>query len=108
MKKRIASVVCILVVCVVLGCLELAGQSSTQDKNDAATVKQLTVINCITGDTVLELTGEMTIVVDTENNQLKVVVDKDGSVINYSIGLSNIIYVVEDCETTKETKGTML
>lgn len=61
-------------------------------------VRQLTVINCIGGDTLFQMRGKMSITADTADNQLEVVVeDEDGSYKKHFIGLSdNVTYVVED------------
>lgn len=59
---------------------------------------QLTVINCIEGDVLFQMTGKMSITADTADNQLEVIVeDEDGSYKKHYIGLSdNVTYVLED------------
>lgn len=61
-------------------------------------VRQLTVINCLQGDVLFQMTGKMSITADTEDNQLEVIVeDEYGNYKKHFIGLSdNVTYVVED------------
>lgn len=60
-------------------------------------VRQITVINCIQGDVLFQMTGKMSIKADTEDNQLEVIVEDDGVYSKHFIGLSdNVTYVVED------------
>lgn len=40
-------------------------------------VRQITVINCFTGDVLFQMTGKMSIEVDTEDNQLEVIVEDE-------------------------------
>jgi hypothetical protein len=60
-------------------------------------VRQLTVINCIGGDVLFQMTGKMSITADTEDHQLEVIVeDENGNYQKHFIGLSdNVTYVVE-------------
>lgn len=61
-------------------------------------VRQITVINCLQGDVLFQMTGKMSITADTSDNQLEVVVeDENGDYKKHFIGLSdNVTYVVED------------
>ena len=69
-------------------------------------VRQLTVINCIQGDVLFQMTGKLSITADTEDNQLEVVVeDEDGNYQKHFIGLSdNVTYVVEDLRASDVSK----
>ena len=60
-------------------------------------VRQLTVINCIQGDVLFQMTGKMSITADTADNQLEVLVeDENGDYQKHFIGLSdNVTYTVE-------------
>lgn len=62
------------------------------------TIRQITVINCIKGDVLFQMTGKMSLEVDEAENQLEVVVeDENGSYKKHFIGLSdNVTYTVED------------
>lgn len=61
-------------------------------------VRQITVINCLQGDVLFQMTGKMSIEVDSSDNQLEIVVeDENGDFKKHFIGLSdNVTYVVED------------
>lgn len=61
-------------------------------------VRQLTVINCIQGDVIFQMTGKLSITADTVDDQLEVTVeDEYGRYQKHFIGLSdNVTYVVED------------
>lgn len=61
-------------------------------------IRQVTVINCIQGDTLFQMTGRMSITADTDDNQLEIIVeDENGEYKKHFIGLSdNVTYVVED------------
>ena len=61
-------------------------------------VRQITVINCLTGDVLFQMTGKMSIEVDLEDNQLEVIVeDEYGDYKKHFIHLgTHIEYVVED------------
>ena len=82
------------------GCSEAerVSQNLSQEADNFNVVRQLTVINCIAGDTLFQMTGKMSITADTADNQLEVIVEKeDGTYQKHFIGLSdNVTYVVED------------
>lgn len=61
-------------------------------------IRQITVINCLQGDVLFQMTGKMSITADVSDNQLEVVVeDENGEYKKHFIGLSdNVTYVVED------------
>lgn len=61
-------------------------------------IRQITVINCLQGDVLFQMTGKMSIEMDSADNQLEIVVElEDGSYKKHFIGLSdNVTYVVED------------
>lgn len=76
---------------------ERASFNLTQEADNFNVVRQLTVINCITGDTLFQMTGKMSITVDVQENQLEIVVEDDGTYVKHLVGLSdNTAYVVED------------
>lgn len=66
------------------------------------TIRQITVINCIQGDVLFQMTGKMSIYADTADRQLEVTVeDEYGKYRKHFIGLSdNVTYVVEDVTDT--------
>lgn len=61
-------------------------------------VRQITVINCLQGDILFQMTGKMSIEADMADNQLEVIVEtENGTYKKHFIGLSdNVTYVVED------------
>lgn len=88
-----------------LGCLsgcsteaERVSYNISQQADNFNTVRQITVINCLQGDVVFQMTGKMSINADVADNQLEVTVeDEYGRYKKHFIGLSdNVTYVVED------------
>lgn len=69
-------------------------------------VRQLTVINCIEGDVLFQMTGKMSIESDTEDNQLEITVeDENGNYEKHFVGLSdNVTYVVEQVSSKNVSK----
>ena len=69
----------------------------TRQADNFNVVRKITVINCIQGDVLFEMTGKMSITADTIDNQLEVLVEDDGVYKKHFIGLSdNVTYVIED------------
>lgn len=103
MKKRnkvvtiIAAVACVL--CLV-ACTqaERVSHNLSQQADNFNNVRQLTVINCIQNDVLFQMTGKMSITVDSVDNQLEIVVEmEDGTYKKHFVGLSdNVTYTVED------------
>lgn len=77
---------------------EKVSYNLSQQADNFNVIRQLTVINCIEGDVLFQMTGKMSITADTADNQLEVIVeDEDGSYKKHFIGLSdNVTYVLED------------
>ena len=106
MKKILALVMAVITVVVLVGCYCLTGCTQaervsynlSQEADNFNNVRQLTVINCLKGDVLFQMTGKMSITADTTDNQLEVVVEiDDGTYKKHFIGLSdNVTYVVED------------
>lgn len=99
MKKAI--IAAILTVLCLTGCETEAQRVSyniSQEADNFNTIRQITVINCIQGDVLFQMTGKMSITADTNDNQLEVIVEDDnGKYKKHFIGLSdNVTYVVED------------
>lgn len=70
----------------------------SQEADNFNDIRQVTVINCLQGDVLFQMTGKMSITADISDNQLEVVVeDENGDYKKHFIGLSdNVTYVVED------------
>ena len=98
-KKIIGIVISIVLVMLIAGCTEASRVSYNlpQQADNFNDVRQLTVINCIQGDVLFQMTGKMSIKADITDNQLEVVVEENGEYKKHFIGLSdNVTYVVED------------
>lgn len=83
------------------GCTTEANRVSynlSQEADNFNDIRQITVINCLQGDVLFQMTGKMSITADTADNQLEVIVeDEKGEYKKHFIGLSdNVTYVVED------------
>lgn len=102
MKKSISvlMIVLTLMVCVLTGCETEAQRVSynlSQQADNFNIVRQLTVINCIGGDVLFQMTGKMSITADTADHQLEIIVEDGGTYVKHFVGLSdNVTYVVED------------
>ncbi len=105
MKKKIVSIILAATMAAsVAGCGTEASRVSynlSQQADNFNDVRQVTVINCLQGDVLFQMTGKMSITADRADNQLEVVVeDENGEYKKHFIGLSdNVTYVVEDITT---------
>lgn len=102
MKKKILSVMLlatILTACLT-GCSEAerVNYNLSQEADNFNIVRQLTVINCIKGDVLFQMTVRMSIEADMDDNQLEIIVENnDGTYVKHFVGLSkNVTYTVED------------
>lgn len=69
----------------------------SQQADNFNIVRELTVIDCITGDTLFQMSGRMSITADIADNQLEIIVEDDGTYVKHFVGLSdNVTYIVED------------
>jgi hypothetical protein len=104
MKKVLVGVV--LAGLLLSGCREAerVSYNISLEADNFNTVRQITVINCIKGDVLFQMTGKMSINADTTDNQLEVTVeDEYGRYRKHFIGLSdNVTYVVEDITDTNK------
>lgn len=77
---------------------ERVSYNLSQEADNFNDIRQITVINCLQGDVLFQMTGKMSITADTADNQLEIVVeDERGEYKKHFIGLSdNVTYVVED------------
>lgn len=82
------------------GCREAdkVSYNLSKEADNFNNVRQITVINCIKGDVLLQMTGKMSIHEKSNPNQLEITVeDENGNYKKHFIGLSdNVTYVVED------------
>lgn len=81
---------------------ERVRENLAQEADNFNCVRQITVIDCITGDTLFQMTGRSSIVADTEDKQLEIITEyQKGQYNKQIIGLSdNVTYIIEDLETT--------
>ena len=100
MIKKLMIMVCAMgMLSTFTGCSEAdrVSHNLSQEADNFNVVRQLTVVNCIQGDTLFQMTGKMAIKADLADNQLEVTVENsDGSYQKHFIGLSdNVTYVLE-------------
>lgn len=108
MKKIFIAILVIVAVMGFTGCdqADRVSKNLSKEADNFNVVRQLTVINCIQGDVLFQMTGKLSITADIEDNQLEVVVeDEDGNYQKHYIGLSdNVTYVVEDLRASDVSK----
>lgn len=101
MKNKIVTVLMAVMAAIVFTGCETEAQrvnyNLTQEADNFNVVRQLTVINCIEGDVLFQMTGKMSITADVSDNQLEIIVEDDGTYVKHFVGLSdNVTYIVED------------
>lgn len=108
LKKRIVCVIAMaaLAVGVLAGCeteASMVEYNLTQEADNFNIVRQLTVINCLQGDVLFQMTGKMSITADVDDNQLEIIVEnEDGNYTKHFVGLSdNVTYTIEDLNLGK-------
>lgn len=96
--------IAIVLACCLTGCREAdrASYNVSKQADNFNIVRQVTVIDCINGDIMFQMTGKMSVFADTEENQLELMVEDNGNYTKHIIGLSdNVTYVVEDLNLGK-------
>lgn len=101
MKKRIIAILTVVMAAVgLVACSEASRVESnlTKEADNFNVVRELTVINCLQGDVLFQMTGKMSIEADVDDNQLEIVVENDdGNYTKHFVGLSdNVTYTIED------------
>ena len=99
MKKIITILLVMVMALCFVGCTEAerVSYNLSKEADNFNIVRQLTVINCIEGDVLFQMTGKLSITADTSDNQLEIIVEDSGTYVKHFIGLSdNVTYVVED------------
>lgn len=101
MKKFLLAMVAIITIGVVTGCereSDIVSYNLSQEADNFNNAREITVINCLQGDILFQMSGKMSIEADTNDNQLEIIVeDNEGGYKKHFIGLSdNVTYVVED------------
>lgn len=103
-KVKLGIVMCVIVLIGFMsiflsGCSEAerVKENLSQEADNFNIVRELTVINCITGDTLFQMTGKISITADVEDNQLEVIAEDGDTYTKHIIGLSdNTTYVIQD------------
>lgn len=109
-NKSVVRVIALLSTLLILACIlvmftgcetresEMVSYNLSLEADNFNNVRQITVINCLQGDILFQMTGKMSIEADTTDNQLEVIVEtENGTYKKHFIGLSdNVTYVVED------------
>lgn len=103
MKKILAVAVSVALIACLAGCVDQrqaddVSYNLSLKADNFEDVRQVTVINCLQGDVLFQMTGKMSIEADMADKQLEIVVeDENGQFKKHFIGLSdNVTYVVED------------
>lgn len=100
--KKILLLIMLGVILLNTGCYMTEADSVSYNLSQQAdnfnVVRQLTVINCLEGDVLFQMSGKMSITADNADNQLEIIVENDdGTYVKHFVGLSdNVTYVVED------------
>lgn len=101
MKNKVLSILIIMSVATSLvGCTQAdkVSQNLSQEADNFNVARRLTVVNCIEGDVLFQMTGRLSIQPDRDDDQLEIIVENDDrTYTKHFIGLSdNVSYVVED------------
>lgn len=99
MKKIFTLLLTVVIVLTMNGCNEagMVSYNLSMQADNFNIVRRITVINCIQGDILFQMSGKMSINVDAAENQLEIIVESDGIYSKHFIGLSdNVTYIVED------------
>ena len=85
---------------------ERASYNISKQADNFNVLRQLTVINNVTGDTVFTMTGKFSIEVDESENQLEVTVENDDDTYSkHFVGLNDVTtYTVVDIDTNHVDK----
>ena len=99
--KKIIVIVLILVSIMFSGCQREASKVSynlSKEADNFNIVRKLTVINNISDDVLFQLTGKMSIEIDSADNQLEIVIeDNDGKYHKHFVAMNELTtYIVED------------
>ena len=102
-NKQLIVLIMFLIVFTLTGCGGVTQASKvsynlSQEADNFNVVREITVINCIQGDVLFQMSGRMSISVDESESQLEIIVENDNDTyVKHFIGLSdNVTYVLED------------
>ena len=83
MKKMLSIILALGVMGGLIGCETQAQRVSynlSQEADNFNSVRQLTVMNCITNEILFQMTGKLSIEADTADNQLEIIVEVENGV----------------------------
>jgi hypothetical protein len=100
MKKIIVLAITLVLLLTLAGCGTQASRASynlSKQADNFNVVRQVTIINCIEGEVLFQMTGKLSIEADEVEDQLEIIVEDNGTYVKHFIGLSdNVTYVIED------------
>lgn len=99
MKKKFILGILLITMVSLTGCRESerASYNLSKEADSFNVVRQITVINCLQGDVMFQMSGKMAIEMDEEENQLEVMIEDGDMYKKHFIGLSdNVTYIIED------------
>ena len=87
---------------------DIVSENLRKEADNFNCIRQITVINCLQGDVLFQMTGRISIEADTADNQLEIIVEVEkGKYKKHFIGLSdNVTYVVEDITSSEVNNYT--
>lgn len=99
MKKKFILGILLITMMSLSGCRESerASYNLSKEADSFNVVRQITVINCLQGDVMFQMSGKMAIEMDESENQLEVMIEDGDIYKKHFIGLSdNVTYIIED------------
>lgn len=95
-------ILALVLICSLTGCTqaERASSNLSKEADNFNVVRRLTVINCIQGDVLFQMTGKMSLTVDAAGSKIDVIVeDENGNYQKHFVGLSdNVTYTIEQLQ----------
>lgn len=99
MKKKFILGILLITMMSLSGCREAerASYNLSKEADSFNVVRQITVINCLQGDIMFQMSGKMSIDMDEVENQLEIIIEDGDIYKKHFIGLSdNVTYIIED------------
>lgn len=103
MKKKIFGIIALAISMFgLVGCqteAERVSYNLSQEADNFNVIRRLTVIDCITGDTLFQMEGRISIQPDNTDHQLEIISEENGYHKKHFVGLSdNVSYTVEQLD----------
>ncbi len=99
MRKKFILGILLIAMLSFTGCRESerVSYNLSKEADSFNVVRQITVINCLQGDVMFQMSGKMSIDMDETENQLEVTIEDGDTYKKHFIGLSdNVTYIIED------------